>query len=162
MSKGIITGKPTKTRSTVKLGINDETNPDYSTVPPGTVLKFGPAYPSDPKDVYPYVHENDYIEFTITSYYLDEDGITWTGSCDSIKKIQSKGTVRSASASAAVQGTLIVTLATPNNCGMVEGAELTFNNKSGVALKQNDKVEFDHLIKDESTGKITCDVTGKI
>src|ERR1044071_7420819 len=162
MSKGTVKGKPGATHATVKLGINDETNPDFSGVPPGTVLKFGPVYPADPKDVYPRVHENDYIEFTIRSYYLDEDGITWTGSCDSIKKIQSKGNVSSASVSAGAQGTLIVTLATPNNCGMVEGATLTFNNNSGVALRQNDKVEFDHIIKDESTGRITCDVTGKI
>lgn len=82
MSKGTVQGKPSATHGTVKLTVNDETDPDFSEVPVGTLLSFGPKYPADSTDVYPSVHDGDYIEFTITSM----NGSINPGTCNSIKK----------------------------------------------------------------------------
>lgn len=155
MSKGTVINKPSATHGTVKLEINDETDPNFSKVPVGTLLSFGPVNP----EAYAYVHDGDYMEFTITS---TDGGKNGTGSCNLIKKTQSRGIVRDVSVDADAQGTLMVTVGTPSS-GLTKNADVTFNNNSGVVLKQNDYVEFDYMeVTYQQTGKKVFDATRKI
>lgn len=151
MSKGTIQGNPGITHANVTVVIADDNEWGLG---PGAVLDFGPDDSNNPMDDFFHLHEGDYIEFTITGNNSDHDG-----TCNSIKKIQSKGTVSEVSADG--KGRLIVTVATPNNYEVDQNANLAFNNPSGLTLNQNDYVEFDNLKKD-SEGKMICDVTRKI
>ncbi len=139
MAKGIIKDVPTIT-SRIHPGKVEITEVDDSRDADlvGRLLEF-----ADPGFS---ISQKDYVELTITS----------PTECNVTKKILSKGIVRDVPPSEGSQGKLMVTIAIPNEYGIIKNKDLKFNNYSAITLQQNDYVEFINMTATE------CDVIRKI
>ncbi len=98
------------------------------------------------------VSQDDGVELTITS----------GTECNVTKIILSKGIVRDVPTYEGGQGKLMVTVATPNEKGIVKNKDLKFNNYTGVTLRQNDYVEFTNMTAIINDIATECDVIRKI